>query len=199
MWYLELRCIRWNYIRLCRDFTISLAWVQKYTDAMNLEDVCLSGDLFSPPHTNSQHIKWILTPSQMQLCSSPPASSSLMLLLLKLPTLTSAIVSPVCHVLSVFLTETCWCESKPASIRPALVVLASLFFQCSFKTRIWTVRVHLFLYGMVLVLLQGWCVKSSDPHTMGMNSVPKEVIPGQVSVTHFIFYSEEEEKISIFI
>lgn len=50
-----------------------------------------------------------------------------------------------------FLTEACWCDSKPASIRPALVVLASLFFQRSFKTRIWTVRVHLYLYGMVLV------------------------------------------------
>lgn len=113
-----------------------------------------------------------------------------MLLLLKLPTLTSAIVSPVCLVLSVFLTETCWCESKPASVRPA---------QCSFETHIWTVRVLLYLYGMLLVLLQGWCVKSSDPHTLGMNSVPKEVIPGQVSVTHFIFYSEEEEKKSICI
>lgn len=93
-----------------------------------------------------------------------------------------------------FLTETCWCDSKPASIRPALVVLASLFFQRSFKTRIWTVRVHLYLYGMVLVFLQGWCVKSSDPHTLGMNSVPKEVIPGQVSVTHFIFTLKKKKK-----
>lgn len=35
---------------------------------------------------------------------------------------------------------------------------------------------------MALAVLQGWCVKSSDPRTLGMNSVPKEVIPGQVTL-----------------
>lgn len=29
-------------------------------------------------------------------------------------------------------------------------------------------------------VLQGWCVKSSDPRTLGIHTVPKEVIPGQV-------------------
>lgn len=35
------------------------------------------------------------------------------------------------------------------------------------------------------LLLQGWCVQSSDPRTLGMNSVPKEVIPGQVNFAQF--------------
>lgn len=34
---------------------------------------------------------------------------------------------------------------------------------------------------VVLLVLQGWCVQSSDPRTLGINSVPKEVIPGQVN------------------
>ena len=38
---------------------------------------------------------------------------------------------------------------------------------------------------VVLVVLQGWCVQSSDPRTLGMNSVPKEVIPGQVNFPNF--------------
>lgn len=47
------------------------------------------------PHTNIQHIKWIITPSLMLLSSSPARASSLMLSLLGLPILTSAIVSPI--------------------------------------------------------------------------------------------------------
>lgn len=39
--------------------------------------------------------------------------------------------------------------------------------------------------GMVNIgrtcVLQGWCVKSSDPRTLGIHTVPKEVIPGQVN------------------
>lgn len=33
-------------------------------------------------------------------------------------------------------------------------------------------------------MLQGWCVQSSDPRTLGINSVPKEVIPGQVNFSN---------------
>lgn len=32
-----------------------------------------------------------------------------------------------------------------------------------------------------LCVFQGWCVKSSDPCTLNIHSVPKEVIPGQVN------------------
>lgn len=47
------------------------------------------------PHTNTQHIKWIITPLLMLLYSFPARASSLMLLLLALPTLTSVILSPI--------------------------------------------------------------------------------------------------------
>lgn len=47
------------------------------------------------PHTSSQHIKWIITPPLMFLSGSPARAWSLMLLLFSLPTLTSAIVSPI--------------------------------------------------------------------------------------------------------
>lgn len=33
-----------------------------------------------------------------------------------------------------------------------------------------------------MCLVQGWCVQSTDPRTLGINSSPKEVIPGQVVV-----------------
>ena len=39
----------------------------------------------------------------------------------------------------------------------------------------------LVLSHATLVLLQGWCVKSSDPRALGIHTVPKEVIPGQVN------------------
>lgn len=38
-------------------------------------------------------------------------------------------------------------------------------------------------------LVQGWCVQSSDPRTLGINSSPKEVIPGQVVTPNLYFLS----------
>lgn len=34
--------------------------------------------------------------------------------------------------------------------------------------------------------MQGWCVQSSDPRTLGINSSPKEVIPGQVVTPNLV-------------
>lgn len=36
-----------------------------------------------------------------------------------------------------------------------------------------------------MCVFQGWCVKSSEPCTLNIHSVPKEVIPGQVNVLGF--------------
>ncbi|KAK7940015.1 hypothetical protein WMY93_003341 [Mugilogobius chulae] len=38
---------------------------------------------------------------------------------------------------------------------------------------------NLALVSALRLQLNGWCVKSSDPRALGMNNVPKEVIPGQ--------------------
>lgn len=43
-------------------------------------------------------------------------------------------------------------------------------------------------------MLQGWCVQSSDPRTLGMNSVPKEVIPGQVNFSNLTLCSPSWKK-----
>lgn len=48
-------------------------------------------------------------------------------------------------------------------------------------------------------MLQGWCVQSSDPRTLGMNSVPKEVIPGQVNFSNLTSRSPSWEKKSIIL
>lgn len=49
----------------------------------------------------------------------------------------------------------------------------------------------------VLALLQGWCVKSSDPRALGINSVPKEVIPGQVNSTNITICSPVSHPIGV--
>lgn len=36
-----------------------------------------------------------------------------------------------------------------------------------------------------MCVFQGWCVKSSEPCTLNIHSIPKEVIPGQVNVLGF--------------
>lgn len=42
---------------------------------------------------------------------------------------------------------------------------------------------------------KGWCVKSSDPRALGMNNVPKEVIPGQVNLHSLPVYPQSQRSL----
>lgn len=69
-------------------------------------------------------------------------------------------------------------------LNPVLISPAPHFGACS--RTCWCLKVTWLWWWTqtAVVVFQGWCVKSSDPHTLGMNSVPKEVIPGQVNLTY---------------
>lgn len=95
--YLASEYIKGNYDRLCRDFVKagSCASIYMCHEPRGLFIWLVIYSVHGlQPNTNTQNMNWIITPSLMVLSSSPARASSLLLLLLALPTLTSAVFSP---------------------------------------------------------------------------------------------------------